>query len=421
MADSKSDLPSRSSQRPKPPARPYDTTDLVLTPGGPRPRSLVHDLQPGEHVSLKDGHVRIIQTATGEVVKDLGEVATQPEGEPQAEPPGGAGQSVPALSDVGWIENAQWRNGATDPIVSFTTSWVVPPVPTSDDGQTIYLFNGMQPDSAAHILQPVLQWGKSHAGGGNYWSIANWYADGQGGSSAVKTPIRVSPGTVLQGVITCTGQSSSGYNYTCQFIGYPGVDITVTDAPELTWAYQTLECYGTYAGTNAQGVPQWNPLTQCSDYPAAPMTTMYDIEIKTGTPGTSGTDAALSWQPVTAFNDCGQNCVIVSDDSPGGAVDLYYRATSGAPTAVSWGADRIDVFALGTNNELLQWYWDSTSWNGPFEPSGSQSFGSTPAVASWGVGRLDVFARGPAGDLIHGWYDNGWNPWESLSAGGLIA
>lgn len=30
-----------------------------------------------------------------------------------------------------------------------------------------------------HILQPVLQWGLSPAGGGNYWAINNWYVNDQ--------------------------------------------------------------------------------------------------------------------------------------------------------------------------------------------------------------------------------------------------
>jgi hypothetical protein len=207
----RSNPPSGSSRRPKPPVRPLDSTDLVLTPGGLRPRSLVHQLEPGQHVSVKGGRVRIIETATGNVVKDLGESAKPGEGD--SEPPSGqASRSVPGLPDVGWIENSQWRNGGTQPIIYFSTKWVVPPVPASDDGQVIYLFNGMQPDSGAHILQPVLQWGPSSAGGGNYWSITNWYADGQGGQAANGgPPIQVNPGDSLQGVITCTGQSGTEF------------------------------------------------------------------------------------------------------------------------------------------------------------------------------------------------------------------
>ncbi|HLW75398.1 MAG TPA: hypothetical protein VKS01_00410, partial [Bryobacteraceae bacterium] len=223
---------------------------------------------------------------------------------------------IPGLPDIGWIENSQWRNGGSDPIVYFSTSWVVPPVPSSSDSQTVFLFNGMQPDSAAHILQPVLQWGGSGAGGGNYWSITNWYADGQGGAAVTHPPIQVNPGDVLQGVMTCTGQSASGFNYQSSFIGFPSLDVAVTDVEELTWAYETLECYGSDSST---------PLTQCSDYPDTPLTAMYGIQIKTGTPGSSGTDASISWAAESNFTDCGQSCQIVSNSSPGGAVYLYYR------------------------------------------------------------------------------------------------
>jgi hypothetical protein len=312
---SKSNAANRSAQRPKRPVRPLDTTDLVLTPGGLRPRSLVHRLEPGQHVSTKGGRVRIIETATGRVVKDLGESAKP--GDSEGDHPHVAPAIVPSLPDIGWIENSQWRNGGTDPIVYFSTTWVVPPAPSSSDNQIIFLFNGMQPDSAAHILQPVLQWGSNGAFGGNYWCITNWYADGQGGAAVYGTSQpQVNPGDVLQGVMTCTGQSGTEFNYTSSFVGYPAADVTQTDVDELTWAYETLECYGSNSNL---------PLTQCSDYPNTPLTAMYDIEIKTGTPGSSGTDAAIDWFPVTSFTDCGQNCLIVSNDSPGGAVYLYYQ------------------------------------------------------------------------------------------------
>ncbi len=42
-------------------------------------------------------------------------------------------------------------------------------------------------------------------------------------------------------------------------------------------------------------------------------------------PGTTGSDATVAWDPITNFSDCGQTCSIVSNDSPGGAVYLYYR------------------------------------------------------------------------------------------------
>ena len=313
----KSKSSSGSAQRPKRPVRYSDDTDLVLGPGGLRPRSLTHELKPGEHVSVKGGRVRIIETATGKVVKDLGEVGKPVEDE--GGPATGVAQSPcerhgpvvgPGIPDNSWIINSQWYNSGTEPIIYFTTTWIVPPAPQSEDSQLLFLFNGMEPDSGAHIIQPVLQWGVSCAGGGNYWSITNWYYDGNCGTGVWKPLIQVNPGDVLQGVMTCTAQSGTEFNYTCSFVGYPAADLTVTDVDEMTWAYETLECYS---------------LSQCSDYPNAPLNAMYDIEIKTGTPGTRGTDASINWTPVDNFTDCGTNCLVVSNDSPGGAVYLYYQ------------------------------------------------------------------------------------------------
>ena len=46
--------------------------------------------------------------------------------------------------------------------------------------RTIFLFNGIQ--NSTSIYQPVLQWGPSAAGGGNFWTVASWYVDGAGGT-----------------------------------------------------------------------------------------------------------------------------------------------------------------------------------------------------------------------------------------------
>ena len=189
----------------------------------------------------------------------------------------------------------------------------------------------------------MLQWGGSGAGGGKYWSIANWYADGQGGQSVFSSLEQVQPGDVLTGIMTCTQQTATGFDYTCSFAGHSSLDVTVTDVPELTWAFETLECYGS---------DFTKPLTQCSDYPATTLTAMYDIEIKTGTPGQAGADAAVDWAAVTNFTDCGQSCKIISNDSPGGAVYLYYKDSGRAFYFVndksSFGKDEVnDQIATG--------------------------------------------------------------------------
>jgi hypothetical protein len=391
-----------SSKRPKRPVRPHDNTDLVVTPGGTRPRSLVQELLEGQHISTKDGRVRIIETATGNVVKDLGETGTAAPEDETGPPPAPAG-AVPGLPDTGWIENSQWHNVGKNPIVYFSTTWVVPPPPATSNGQLIFLFNGMQPDSAAHIIQPVLQWGSSAAGGGNYWAITNWYADGQGGAATFKPLIRVNPGDVLQGVMTCTGQSGSEYSYKSSFVGHPTADVTVSDVDQLTWAYETLECYS---------------LTTCTDYPNTESTSMYAIEIKTGTPGASGTDTTISWFASNSFTDCGQSCEIVSNASPGGAVSLNYRkqapvialAGGGVAASEQFGLTQTDVFYVDKNGSLnVTWVVGAGNWGGPGQigPSGMFPPGA-PIAASQQIGlnQTDVFIVDKNGSLQVMWVVN---------------
>ncbi|GHO96052.1 hypothetical protein KSF_061000 [Reticulibacter mediterranei] len=107
-----------------------------------------------------------------------------------------------------------------------------------------------------------------------------------------------------------------------------------------------------------------------------------------------------------------------------------------APSVVSWGPGRIDVFArdfLSTNktNGFLDHVWfDNGKWSQweTLAPPTSTSWliietvhplTSAPTVASWGPGRLDVFAFvGHA--LVHKWFNNGWHDWETLSNGNFV-
>lgn len=51
-----------------------DKDELVLTPGGWRPKSKVHHVPPGYHIDGAGGRLKIIETATGKVIEDLGEI-----------------------------------------------------------------------------------------------------------------------------------------------------------------------------------------------------------------------------------------------------------------------------------------------------------------------------------------------------------
>jgi hypothetical protein len=228
---------------------------------------------------------------------------------------------------------------------------------------------------SAAILQPVLQWGPSAAGGGQYWSVASWYVTGAG--SAFHTNlIRVNPGDRLTGLMTMTSNAGGVFDYTSEFSGIANTTLTVQDVDELVWANQTLEAYS---------------VAQCSDYPQTDRTLFSAIALTT-----TGGAASTVWGPTSSVTDCGQRAAVEGSD-----VSLYYRdrhelvsvnqaawvagsttyrfghhsipniPITGAPADVDparWamlhdGATyRLYCFKAGTNNRLYQFGFNGTSY-----------------------------------------------------------
>ncbi|WP_433367290.1 M43 family zinc metalloprotease [Actinoplanes sp. CA-142083] len=84
-----------------------------------------------------------------------------------------------------------------------------------------------------------------------------------------------------------------------------------------------------------------------------------------------------------------------------------------AGPVVSWGANRLDTFVLGTDRALYHKWWDGSAW-GP-SVTGYEYMGGVcmkgPEVASWGPNRLDAFVLGTDRALYHKWWDgNAWGP-----------
>jgi Astacin (Peptidase family M12A)/Repeat of unknown function (DUF346) len=147
-----------------------------------------------------------------------------------------------------------------------------------------------------------------------------------------------------------------------------------------------------------------------------------------------GAPAAVSWG--------GQNSNYRAVFVRGGDNALWYKETdhqycelcwtdwqwlggtlTSEPAAVSWGLGRIDVFAKGTNNQLIHKWRSEGKWS-DWESLGGTLNGA-PAVSSRGNKRLDVFIRGYDNQLYHkyfngnGWFSDGWSGWENQ--GGQIS
>ena len=84
-------------------------------------------------------------------------------------------------------------------------------------------------------------------------------------------------------------------------------------------------------------------------------------------------------------------------------------------TAVSWGANRIDVFGLGTDNQMYHRWWNASL--GEWDPKQNWeglggTFTSPPAAISWGANRLDIFALGPKNQMLHKAWNAVTGKWE---------
>ncbi|KAJ7717181.1 hypothetical protein B0H14DRAFT_2643680 [Mycena olivaceomarginata] len=128
------------------------------------------------------------------------------------------------------------------PIGSFQTTWSVPNAPPANTGQTLFLFNSIEPASFDGIMQPVLQWGGSAAGGGQFWAVASWYI--YPGGTFFTPLVTVSTGQSLHGAIGLVGVNGNAFSYLCQFVNVGGTALEVDGGEQLVWSTLTLEAYG---------------------------------------------------------------------------------------------------------------------------------------------------------------------------------
>ena len=274
---------------------------LVVTPGGPRLRSTVHLVQPNTTPIVA---TRVATSLTKSKIA----------GRPEA---------------ANWI-TAAWLDMTGATVTSFSTNWTVPPGPSQQSSQLLYLFSGMQPTLASTILQPVLQWGgtASDEDGqtrvGQFWTAASWIVPAPDGETHHTPHVRVNPGDILVGLITLLNKSPAGCTYTCEFAGLAGTRFVTPVISELVWCVETLEAYELGSDAN----PPYD-LNSASEYPAAKSTAFKAINISA-----SGTPQNSSWLVKNYVTNYGEQSLIVADSSTNGEIDIFY-STQTAATAGS--------------------------------------------------------------------------------------
>ena len=161
----------------------------------------------------------------------------------------------------------------------------------------------MEDAAVTHILQPVLQWGKSPApNSGQFWGVASWWVGRDADQTFVTELVPVQPGQILTGRMTLDAQYGGGrFSYSSEFVGIPGTKLTAQDLPELTICTETLEVYG---------------VTGTADYPAVDRTAFTGIKLQSG--------AALGSVGWTAKGDYPPQ--VISNSATAGEVDIFYPA-----------------------------------------------------------------------------------------------
>ncbi len=310
-------------------SRSLTSDPCVATPFGNRPLSTVHHLATGNAIGVTDGRVQE-RTVQGELVADYGSpadiaatVAAAACARPHSLFAAQASDGTRPTYGSGWIADARWDRPTGQAITRDSGTWIVPPSPSTSNGQLVFIFNGVQGFTATDsaIIQPVLQWGAtSFNGGGAYYVMDCWFLLNSG--TWYGSPVEVYPGDSVYASVDSF--PTSPYKYSCTFKAPPrgeqwtGVYGAI---PELYEAVETIEAYG---------------ITGCSDYPNTTLTAMTNINILThaGTP-------TLSWTAYSPYSECGQKASVVSNADPGGEVDLYFRYPP--PTVGISGTTEIDT------------------------------------------------------------------------------
>jgi hypothetical protein len=206
------------------------------------------------------------------------------------------------LPDSGWITGINWYNQTGKPVSRFATHWRVPRPPQTYTGQTLFLFNGIEPASFDTILQPVLQYGGSAAGGGTYWAVASWYVTSS--TSFVSQLVQVNTGQLLTGIMRLVSDKNAEFSYSCEFKGINGTNLSINNIAQLMWCVEILKVYG---------------VTECSDFPNTPFTKFSRINIRN-----QGTVPAMNWLIGNNQTSCGVQTIIVTDGALNAAADVYY-------------------------------------------------------------------------------------------------
>jgi len=240
---------------------------LVQTPHGMRPKQCVHEVPSGSTLLERNGK-------TLEVITEEGKRLSFPECKfPQK-----------ARQDSGWNTYAE-SDGVNFSV--FNCTWTVPAAPQTYTNQTLFFFNSFEDIGQDEIIQPVIQYGPSEAGGGKFWTIASWWVN-SAGSALYSTLTKIKTGDAIFGTMVRTSMTANTTNWVISGYvnGATPTTLKVTNTPLQQVATLTMEVY------NVNG---------CQEYPNDAGIVFTNFKILD-----NGKAYKPVWMPTVDYTDCGE-------------------------------------------------------------------------------------------------------------------
>lgn len=278
------------------PSQAQSAVNWVRVPGGLAREDCIHAAPNGAEIDVANGNV--IQN---------GSIVAHFDACPEPAITRGSSRVVPigAPNSNGWVEVASDHMDlpSGDNISEVVGNWTVPAIPSNNEGQTIYIWNGISDDSELALLQPVLQFGPSEAGnctkhGKGCWGIASWalWPDGTVWHTSL---VGVSPGDLITG-ITSETQDGGTLNWT----------VLASDANSGAWAKETFWTTG-YQWSWAWGaVLEADGVNTCADFPSGSggFTEFTDDYVFNNGGQTTGWAAGICANNSSCAPSCSSNC-----------------------------------------------------------------------------------------------------------------
>jgi len=254
----------------------------VQTPSGFRHRSCVHGVESGATVSKGKNGELVVKHVNGS-----GYIIPACFYPPLTRKVLSALKKTPnRLGDTGWIEYGSFDGTNFN---SFNGYWPVPNAPSTSDGQIVYIFTGLENQAGDEIIQPVLQWGATPAGGGDYWALSSWWVTSFG-QALWSTLVNATDGDTIYGTMLMGAQGS--WTIVSNVQGGASTTLNVNNIDPQQMATVTLECYS---------------ISTCTDYPSSKSTTFTGLTISDG-----GNTVPATWTANVEYTNCNENVTPVS-------------------------------------------------------------------------------------------------------------